>query len=39
VAYRVFWYSVQCSRPNFDSVVQSQSSASSGSIALEKTDR
>jgi hypothetical protein len=38
-AYRVFWYSVQCNRPNFDSVVRSQLSASSRPLALEKTQR
>jgi hypothetical protein len=36
VACRVFWYSVQYNMPNFDSVVQSQSSTSNRSFALEK---
>jgi hypothetical protein len=36
VAYRVFWFSMQCNRPNFDSVVWSKSCASNRSFATEK---
>jgi hypothetical protein len=36
-SYRVFWYSVQWSRPKLDSMVWSQLSSSKGSVASAKT--